>query len=301
MLRIFANDSVSCEETSDPSRCSRRTCMDIGFCCIHWYFLKSQSQGLNCVVHVWHLMQLRWEIVLPNVNLHQKQAWLWFSHPLAIATFNKRTAGSMLPVAWPVLWIVWNVVVSCLSSQIFLVIRFSVQVPKPVIEYVERVVEVPQVLYQVPWIGNVKVNGPGSGYGFELDGLILIMDGCDVDIHVLSDSIIFLLCFLICILRGEDHRSSGGWDPGSGSKGRRVVQAVWSGVGSSQFMSDKKFLTWVIYIGTIVCLNLYDMFWPFHFIRVAVHFFPSLNVFLLFVLFHVLWFYPSFVVPWSSL
>lgn len=63
-------------------------------------------------------------------------------------------------------------VVSCLSSQIFLVIRFSVQVPKPVIEYVERVVEVPQVLYQVPWIGNVKVNGPGSGYGFELDGLI---------------------------------------------------------------------------------------------------------------------------------
>lgn len=186
---------------------------------------------------------------LPNVNLHQKQAWLWFSHALPVATFNKRTAGSMLPVASPVLWIVWNVVVSCLSSQIFLVIRFSVQVPKPVIEYVERVVEVPQVLYQVPWIGNVKVNGPGSGYGFELDGLIwLIMDGCDV---VYPCSIRFyhflvVLSAIFCILRGEDHRSSGGWDPGSGSKGRRMVQAVWSGgVGSSQFMSDKKFLTWV--------------------------------------------------------
>ena len=79
-------------------------------------------------------------------------------------------------------------------------------------------------------------------------------------------------CCAFCILRGEDHRSSGGWDPGSGSKGRRVVQAVWSGgVGSSQFMIfmlNKKFLTWVT--------SVQSFFWyvlTFSFLYVLLSFF----------------------------
>lgn len=47
--------------------------------------------------------------------------------------------------------------------------------------------------------------------------------------------------------------------------------------------------------------RFFDMFWPFHFYTCCCPFFPSLNVFLFFVLFHVLWFYPVVVVPWSSL
>ena len=101
----------------------------------------------------------------------------------------------------------------------------------------------------------------GSGYdGFELDGLIMI-DGCDVDIHLLvrwlaTCNCVFcprvttlgdcVFCIASCCYEEkiievpeveirEVVRKAGGW----------VVQIVWlgSGVGSSQFRSEKKFLT----------------------------------------------------------